>query len=209
MASGYRSTVGGVKKDFDDLFDLYVEGPKSAATGRRVAGVDLNQRYAHISYGSKGPDVGYRVNGVDVANFWAAKGTAVYDRIQVPNLDVSSRSGPPVGTAHCAVNFYADGTVEGRHNSPQATVTSKGLWLIQGNAANYEIRFSHVSGVPVPSADGVWRSLASGQGFAIDSVAKSAIAVVKAEIRRIGSGTPSASNTGTWTLAYGDGGVIS
>ena len=209
MASGYRSTIGGVRKDFDELFDLYVEGPKSIVTGRRVAGVDLNQRYAHISYGSKGPNVGHRVNGVDVANFWAAKGTAVYDRIQVPNLDVSSLTGPPVGNAHCEVIFYADGTVNGRHNSPNATITPKGQWLLQGNAANYEIRFSHVSGTPVPAADGIWRSLASGQGFAIDSTAKSATAEVKAEIRRIGSGTPYASNTGTWTLIYGDSGVIS
>ncbi|MGN0864362.1 MAG: hypothetical protein ACI4N1_13720 [Stenotrophomonas koreensis] len=195
--------------DFDDLFDPYVEGTKPPATGICVQGVDLNQRYAPLSYGTKRADVGRRTGGVDVSNLWAAKGTAVYDRIQVPSLDVSSLTGPPVGTAHCAVNFYADGTVDGRHNSPQATVTPKGRWLLQGNAANYEIRFSHVSGIPVPAADGIWRSLASGQGFGIDSTAKSATAVVKAEIRRIGSGTPYASNTGTWTLNYGESGVIS
>ena len=205
MATGYRSA--GV--DFDDLFDPYVEGTKPPATGICVQGVDLNQRYAPLSYGTKRADVGRRTGGVDVSNLWAAKGTAVYDRIQVPSLDVSSLTGPPVGTAHCAVNFYADGTVDGRHNSPQATVTPKGRWLLQGNAANYEIRFSHVSGTPVPAADGIWRSLASGQGFAIDSTANSATAVVKAEIRRIGSGTPYASNTGTWTLNYGESGVIS
>lgn len=72
MASGYRH--GGV--DFDDLFDPDILGNGPAADGYRANGQPL--RYAHVQYGQRRADVGYRVGGQDVATMWATKGTATY-----------------------------------------------------------------------------------------------------------------------------------
>ena len=44
MPSGFRNSAG---TDFDDVFDLFVQGDKGSATGYRSGdGNDLNQRYA-------------------------------------------------------------------------------------------------------------------------------------------------------------------
>jgi len=72
MPSGYQSA--GV--DFDALFDPDVVGDGPAAAGYTVAGAPL--KYAALKYGTKRADVGYAVNGSDVSNLWAAKGTASY-----------------------------------------------------------------------------------------------------------------------------------
>lgn len=72
MASGRRS--GGVA--FEDLFAPDIVGDGPTAAGYRSGGGLL--RFAAIKYGTKRADVGYRVNGVDVSNLWAAKGTASY-----------------------------------------------------------------------------------------------------------------------------------
>ncbi|MGO4222130.1 hypothetical protein AB4Y64_09800 [Lysobacter sp. TAF61] len=73
MAKGIYS--GGV--DFDDLFDPDVKGDGITAWWITSAGVPL--RYAKLAYGSKRADVGWRDSaGVDVSNYWAAKGTARY-----------------------------------------------------------------------------------------------------------------------------------
>lgn len=75
MAAGILA--GGV--DLDSLFDLYTQGTVSApTTGIRVGGTDIRTRYAPIAYGTKRANVGYRVNGVDISNYFAAKGTATY-----------------------------------------------------------------------------------------------------------------------------------
>jgi len=77
MASGYRNGAGS---DFDDVFDLYVQGDKGLACGYRSGdGNDLNQRYAPLAYGAKAADVGYRdASGSDLSNRWARKGSAQY-----------------------------------------------------------------------------------------------------------------------------------
>ena len=76
MASNYKNSSG---VDFDSLFDPDVQGDgPTAATFKLPNGSLL--KYANIAYGSKGPDVGYKLsNGVDVSNLWAAAGTAQYD----------------------------------------------------------------------------------------------------------------------------------
>ncbi|WP_050991879.1 hypothetical protein [Bradyrhizobium yuanmingense] len=152
MASGYRS--GGV--DFDDLFDLYVEGPYSQDTGRRVGGVDLSRRYAHIQYGSKRADVGHRVGGLDLSNLWAAKGTASYQGIAsnfAPKLDVTiiqGWTGPsgltyPMQMLNTGIWRYFGGT---QGINPQAPWTSDG----QAPRDGYEVIITNMTG----GGDAVW-----------------------------------------------------
>lgn len=77
MATGYRTGAG---LDFDDIFDLYVQGEIGSVTGYRSSdGNDLHRRYAPLAFGSRAADVGYRDNaGSDLSNKWSRKGSAVY-----------------------------------------------------------------------------------------------------------------------------------
>lgn len=64
-----------------DLFDGYVEGPKTFPSNRIIElGTDVRDKYAPIIFGQKGPDVGVIIEetGLDVSNYFAAKGTAKY-----------------------------------------------------------------------------------------------------------------------------------
>lgn len=57
-----------------DLLDAPLAGQSVEIPGMRTGAVPLT--FAPIAIGSKGPDVGYRVGGVDISNLCAAKGTA-------------------------------------------------------------------------------------------------------------------------------------
>lgn len=133
MPVGYRNSAG---VDFDDLFDPDVQGDGPTAPFlRTAAGVAV--RYADISYGSKGPNVGYRTSaGVDVSNLWAAKGTASY---VIAGLD---------GKSLYAVDqaLSAQQTV-----SAQVAVSlqSNGSWAVSGGTSNGPV------GQPPPSS-GTW-----------------------------------------------------
>lgn len=106
MPTGYRKA--GV--DFEALFDpdIVGDGPESPLT--KVGGVPL--KFANISYGAKGPDVGIREGGVDISNKWAAAGTAVYVNLNTfPDLieDVQVGSSAPV-TSSASFTFLRNGT---------------------------------------------------------------------------------------------------
>jgi len=149
MATNLRNSAG---VEFDDLFDLYVEGPKPANTGFRTSdGVDLRERYAPIAFGSKGPNVNYRDSaGIDLSNKWAAKGTAVYKlgfdskRYNIPGV-----TGSP-GNSRAAIRLVvnADGTWQVQRNTNFAASTwstvDSGTWLPSGVAAgSYSGQFVH------------------------------------------------------------------
>jgi hypothetical protein len=75
MASGYRNAAG---VDIDDIYDPDIVGDGPVATGFRKSDGSL-LRYAAIQYGSKAPDIGYRLaNGADLSTLWAKKGSAQY-----------------------------------------------------------------------------------------------------------------------------------
>ncbi|HDS1300831.1 MULTISPECIES: hypothetical protein [Stenotrophomonas maltophilia group] len=148
MPSGYRSS--GI--DFDDLFDPYVEGPQAQDSSRRIGGTDLSRRYAHIQYGSKRADVGHRINGMDVSNLWAARGTASY-RLPFHGKDYSAGNGAKTNsfgdvTASVQISLLSDGnfTVHsnsyGGGNDATAQVDS-GRWAPAGaNPGQYEVQFT-------------------------------------------------------------------
>lgn len=144
MASGYR--VNGV--DFDDLFDPDVMGNGPAAPGFRANGQPL--RYAHIQYGSKGPNVGRRQAGVDISTLWARKGSAVYT-LPFNGKSFAANSAAPTNatgtaTASITLTLQSDGTYRidrsGNFGSGQLLLES-GVWLPTGQSvADYEVMYS-------------------------------------------------------------------
>lgn len=143
MASGHRN--GQV--DFDDLFDPDIIGDGPVANGYAAKHVGL--RYAHVRYGTRRADVGYRIGGQDVASLWAAKGTATYTlpfhgKGFTSGNQAKSNSGGTC-SANVRLNLMPDGTYTitkastGGGNDSSSTVDS-GRWLPTGqSAAEYEI----------------------------------------------------------------------
>jgi len=144
MASGYRH--GGV--DFDQLFDPDILGNGPAADGYRANGQPL--RYAHVQYGQRRADVGYRVRGQDVAAMWAAKGTATYTMpFHGKGFSASNQArtnSRDSCSASISLAFQPDGTyavhssIAGGGNGGSSLVES-GRWLTGSTSAGeYEIQ---------------------------------------------------------------------
>ncbi|KGR40752.1 hypothetical protein [Xanthomonas vasicola] len=145
MATGYRSGAG---LDFDDVFDLYVQGDIGGVSGYRSSdGNDLHRRYAPLAFGSRAPDVGYRDNaGSDLSNRWASKGSAVYT---LSNNGVHYYAGSQAATseggsqtASVSFSIRANGTwglgLSGKAVSGSPT---SGTWLPSGQpASNYSVQ---------------------------------------------------------------------
>lgn len=186
MASGYRRDGF----DFDDLFDADVMGDGPTTPNARSGGAPL--RYAHIQYGSKRADVGYRQGGVDVSNLWAAKGTASY--VSDGGLPSELRRtvvAPPGQTANATVSFSfnRDGTVT------WASVGSgSGTWARGTNPGdNYDINYTLVSGNAVTGVPTGWVQLnanraASSSVSANNGASNSKNSVVNIQIRRRSDG---------------------
>lgn len=168
MASGYRS--GGV--DFDDLFDPDVMGDGPTASGYRRSGQPL--RYAHIQYGQKRGDVGYRSGGVDVSNLWAAKGTATYvlpfhgKGFSAHNQAATNAQGS--ASAQVELRINADGAYEvwvsttGGGNS-SSRMADRGIWLRNGGVGEYDVRFefANAGAANVGNTAPDWRNASTSQ----------------------------------------------
>lgn len=168
MASGYR--INGY--DFDDLFDPDVMGDGPTANGYRRNGQPL--RYAHIQYGQKRGDVGYRSGGIDVSNLWAAKGTATYvlpfhgKSFSAHNQSDTNATGSTI--AQVELRILGDGRYEvweitnggGNDNSYRA---EQGYWLRNGGAGEYEVRFEfyNTGAANAGSTAPNWRNASASQ----------------------------------------------
>ncbi|CEJ49107.1 hypothetical protein ACSAM1_05915 [Xanthomonas citri pv. bilvae] len=145
MATGYRSGAG---LDFDDVFDLYVQGDIGGASGYRSSdGNDLHRRYAPLAFGSRAPDVGYRDNaGSDLSNRWARKGSAVYSlsnngvRYYASSQALTSEGGSQ--TASVSFSIRANGTwAIGLSGKAVGGSPISGTWLPNGqSASNYSVQ---------------------------------------------------------------------
>lgn len=148
MAAGYKSA----NVDFDDLFDPDIVGDGPTATDIKSGGVLL--RYAALSYGTKRADVGYAINGVDVSNRWAAKGTAQYALGFNDAVYVSTRTR---ATASLTLNMKADGTwsIVRQQGFGSETLLASGAWLIAGGtAADYTVKFDMKGFISGPDEGG-------------------------------------------------------
>lgn len=132
---------GGI--DFEAMFDPDIKGDGPAAANYRSNGVPI--KFAAIAYGSKGPDVGRRQGGVDLANLWAAAGTARYEQSPLPATirDEQTGSSSPV-TATASFSFLRNGTATWF----PTTDTGSGDWTQTGPTAGdaYDIRFTQTAG---------------------------------------------------------------
>ena len=101
-------------KRLEELFDPDLVGDGPVAWGLQDdAAVPL--RFAHIKYGTKGPDVGYFTpDDVDVSNLWASKNSAVYvSDGGVPHSLETDEVGSPAGvTARAGLTYRRGGVVD-------------------------------------------------------------------------------------------------
>ena len=173
MAKGYASA----SVDFDALFDPDVMGDGPPATGYASNGVAL--RYAALKYGTKRADVGFRTNGVDVANLWAAKGTAAYSIAGLHGSTFNSFAGSRTSEegATASVSFSIGNgngyTVNAGSSSNGSRQLAAGSWNTYGEpAADFDARislanFNGPAGVSVSNNAPGWVPLS---GFAVCSI---------------------------------------
>lgn len=102
MTSGIKSA--GV--DLDSIFDPYMSGTtKARATGVSVAGSDLNNRFAPLTYGSSAAATGIKSEGADLNTLFAAYGTAHYSLPIDGNTYTSAGSTIGGGTCTAKLDF--------------------------------------------------------------------------------------------------------
>lgn len=130
---------------WDDLFDFDIIGDGPQAVG--YASNSVPMKYAAIVYGTKRADIGYAINGVDVSNLWAAKGTAAY-----VNSDagfpayIANEEYAPTGplTATLTINLHPDGTT----TTTLGDTAPDGQWAMvtgAGVGAGYEVSFEVIA----------------------------------------------------------------
>lgn len=162
--------------DLDDLFDPYVSGTKTCPAGEYIYnGQDIRDRYAPLSTGIKRQDVGYKIDGVDITNYFAAKNTAVYWDGTLDPLPFSvngQTQSSPIGSAIAEVLFYPDGTIRQRINDASGGVeTVLGEWDgVIADSSNTEVFFEVLSSdIPVSGAIGTWLQVNSIRPFNIET----------------------------------------
>ena len=142
-------TVKSLGVAFANIFDPYIEGTKTCPAGKIIeSGADIRNKYAPLSVGSKAANTGVKINGVDVSNYFAAKGTALY-------WDGTLNPLPPslidFGTdaevnALAEIIFRPDGTISQRKNYPFGE-TLLGRWDgTKASSSNTEIKFTVENG---------------------------------------------------------------
>ncbi|MGE7139658.1 hypothetical protein ACQKIE_18685 [Luteibacter sp. NPDC031894] len=136
MANYYYAGVA-----WSSLFapDTVGDGPKPA--GIKLGGVVVH--FANISYGSKRPNVMFAYGGVDVSNYWASNGSAVYSLpIDGGNYSANNQQR---GQANVRLQMFANGTYQvltQKSSVTNWTVADSGTWLPAGDsAANYTCRY--------------------------------------------------------------------
>lgn len=124
MPSGYHIGV----TDLDSIFASLQGGmTPAAATGYQVAGVDLNARYAPLTYGSAAGPTGYKSAGSDLNAIFAAFGsTNIVFTTQPSNVSGTAAAGAPSGTVTSSSPMTV--SVSGGH--PPYTYT----WNVSGGA---------------------------------------------------------------------------
>jgi len=160
---------------FSDLFDPDVigDGPKA---GFDVSGVP--QHFAALKYGLKRANIGYAINGSDLSNLWAAKGTASYPlSINGSTFFAAGSSGTTTSTA--SVRFII--------------TTSAGAWeVISQHTGGSSGTIVQASGVSPPGAVSVQYSAVenagSDPGGSITNTATSPTAFASLPVIQLGAG---------------------
>lgn len=195
MASIFFARINGADVSFDELFDEDIIGDGPTAPFLEIGGVPV--KYAALSYGTKRADVNFETAAwLDVANLWAAKGTATYiNQNAIPSSIESyqQNSAAPV-TATVSFSFKRDGTTDCAPSE-----VGSGIWKTPpaANAGDdYDIRFTQVSAFGSGSMSGtlnIWIQISQTRGITLSVTRNSAGAVlvwrrIRIEIRRRSNG---------------------
>ena len=136
--AAYRS--GGA--DFDDLFmpDVSGNGPSVPSSALRGCAA----RYAANYRGAKRANVGYRYNGVDVSNFWAAKGSAAghahqWSDVRAGYYRANQQTGPRLRHRLPGDLQQRNYSVSRGTRTDPTTITS-GTWNAFGGPDAYDVR---------------------------------------------------------------------
>lgn len=193
--SNYKSN--GV--DFDNLFDLYLQGPFSALSNLKQGGADLNQRYANVSFGKQGPNTNYKTAAghADVATLWAQKGTATY-LIPTPSYNGQLIETTGTGSLSAFIVINPDGTWSSSDSA------FRGYWYggsspTPGIGSNYQLLATvgaHAGTVTNPAT--TYTTISSALTIRLTSKGTTS-ASVQLQIRAVGATSPASS--GTCTLA--------
>ena len=184
---------------FATLFDEDIIGDGPQAAGYADNGIPL--RFAHIQYGAKRANVGYRINGVDASNLWAAKGTASYvnGTAGIPAVieDISLALTAPI-SASVTLQLRPDGVTRvisatgPMQDYYWATLPAAGI------GAGYEVEFTQLTsngnGSLTGVTLGVFLSMASTRSLSLSSTKSAgqgeeeALRDMRARIKRTSSG---------------------
>lgn len=142
MTSGIQSK--GV--DLDNIFAAYVSGTHPPATGIKVNGVDIANRYQPLP-GTTAPATGIKVNGADLNTLFST--TAVTSLpINGQTYGAAENTGPTGGaSATLTVTLHADGTYDviafqSKH-VPSNTTRASGTWNTFGSASsNFQVLYT-------------------------------------------------------------------
>lgn len=152
----------------DEFFEKRQEGdPRRASVGYTVnngvvigghnVGYDLTEIYVPISEGSKSSrgDCGFRLNGTDLSNIFAGKGTV--SRWSLPDWEMIGSTAYTNRNGNAQLIFRGDGSYTARNSNHPfhggGVNVRHGRWIDEDLAPNTEFRFSYRSGGaidPVP-----------------------------------------------------------
>lgn len=217
--SGYFSG----NSNFDDLFDFYVQGGQAPACGFSTAdGRDLSARYAPLAVGQKRADVGFSgLQGYDVSNLWAAKGTATYSlgfnggNYARSALALTNQQGTV--SANVGLSINSDGTwvITSSSTREGGRTEASGTWLpAGGSVGDYEVQFgvatSQGGGGSVSNSAPSYQNLGAPRGVGISASARAestenishTISVV-CYLRRISTGHTTVTSCSMTAIATG------
>lgn len=206
MPSPYKA--GGV--NFDDLFDPDVVGDGSTAPPFKSGGMPI--KYAAIQHGAKRANVGFRIDGVDVSNLWAAKGSATHSLPfdgQSFNMPDTAPSGSLMARVTLAIKSDGSYSITGESQQSGATAFATGTWLPNGwNASQCAVQFieSHnanaavTNGASSYSSTSSTRSIASQSGPAAATSGLDIYGATDVEVRIRNNATGGVMVTNCWLL---------
>ncbi len=181
--SGYFAS--GV--NFDDLFDFYVQGGQAPACGFTTPdGRDLSARYAPLAVGQKRADVGFSgVQGYDVSNLWAAKGTATYSlgfnggNYARSALALTNQQGTVAASVGLAINSDGTWVITSSSTREGGRTEASGTWLpAGGNVGDYEVQFgvatSQGGGGSISNSAPSYQNLGASRTVGISASARAA-----------------------------------
>lgn len=151
-----------------DLDSIFIAGSGGATTGIRVAGADLNTRYAPYASGAQAATTGIRVGGADISTRFQYTGTPpVFTPTATPSLNGGTYT-DSASAGFMQIQINNDGTLLAvGNNSGIVGLSNWGTPTTPGIGSSYWTKWTRnsFSGSGAATATSAVLSLASGQTF--------------------------------------------